>query len=251
MKGFPVPGFYYWFPVERSKLVNERDGRLNLEALDAFEARYLFEGREVVPDQTVWLATEGPGGNMGVLLYPKPAGETELPKCFYEPESQDWVRFRGYWIGREKGQLPLPSDLSKRVPMLGYGVKDKHGNEWSIPIIRGKSGRSSLQVVYSFDENGNSVVQRRKEDERLWELSGQAMDCLTQRAEFSDEQINRMTVAILGINHYFGNGEVFAMATWGHLFLESNFVLLVLSAVVDFQVVQEFLTTEKKTTQPS
>jgi hypothetical protein len=246
-----VPGLYYWFPIERDKLVNERAGRLNLDSLAGFDAAYIFEGRDVVPDQTVWMSTDGPGGNLGTLLYPKPIGETELPKCFYDPESQDWVRFKGYWIGREKGNLPLPTDLLKRVPMLGYGVKDKHGNQWTIPIIHGKSGRSSLPVVYSFDENGNSVVQRRKEDERLWELSGNAMDCLTQRVEFTDEQINRMTVEIIGINHYFGNAEVFAMATWGYLFLESNFVGLILEAVVDFQVVQEFLTTEKKTTQPS
>ncbi len=70
MKGFPVPGFYYWFPVERNKLVNERTGRLNLDTLASFEAAYLFQGREVVPDQTVWLATEGPGGNLGCCCTP-------------------------------------------------------------------------------------------------------------------------------------------------------------------------------------
>lgn len=246
-----MPGFYYWFPIERDKLVNERAGRLNLDSLAGFDAVYIFEGRDVVPDQTVWMATDGPGGNIGVLLYPKPIGETELPKCFYDPTSQEWVRFKGLWIGREKDSLPKPEDFQKRSQLVGYDVRDKHENQWAIPIIRGRSGRCSLPTVYSFDDQGNSVIQRRKEDDRIWELSGNAMDCVMQRASFTDDQINRMVVEIIGINYHFGIGEVFALATWGYMFLETEFVANVLGSVTDFQAVREFMDTEKKTTQPS
>lgn len=252
MKGFPVPGFYYWFPIERNKLVNERTGRLNLDTLASFEAAYLFEGRDVVPDQTVWLATEGPGGNLGVLLYPKPVGEAELPKCFYDPDSQDWVRFKGYWIGRQNDSLPKPADLFRRRPLIGgYWVTDRNGNDWRIPCVRAKSeSESSLPKVYGFDADGNYLAKIREQDQAIWELAGDAIDYLLRRKELKDEQVNRMAISFIGANYHLGVGEVYALATWGYEFLETEFVCKLLACVTDWQAVDEF-TSEKKSTVPT
>lgn len=247
-----MPGFYYWFPIERDKLVNERAGRLNLDSLAGFDAAYIFEGRDVVPDQTVWMSTDGPGGNLGTLLYPKPIGETELPKCFYDPASQDWVRFKGYWIGREQGSLPKPADFAKYRPLAGFEVPDLHGNSWMAPVVRAKNAnRCTLTLDYGFDENGKFSSKVKARDQAIWDLSGKAIDYLAGRLQMTDEEINLMAIEFLSAHYHLGVAEIYALGTWGYSFLDSTFVGTLLGCVTDWQVVLEHFDDQKKTSQPT
>lgn len=187
---------------------------------------------------------------MGVLLYPKPVGQSDIPKCFYDPGSQDWVRFKGYWIGRQNDSLPKPEDLAKYRPLAGFSVPDVHGNHWMAPCIRARNpNRCTLIIDYGFDENGKFTSQVKAKDQALWDRAGEAIDYLAGRLALSDEQINLMAIEFLASHYFLGVGEIYALAKWGYSFLDATFVGSLLGSVVDWQVVIEDAD-QKKTNQP-
>ncbi|TXH41656.1 MAG: hypothetical protein E6Q97_37100 [Desulfurellales bacterium] len=247
-----MPGFYYWFPEPVQTLVDERAGKLKVGEFERYECGYLFADRDVVPDQVACLKTDGPGGNLGTLVYPKPVDKkVEIPRCIYDPESQDWVRFKGYWIGMDRGNMPKVAHLRRSRLLVGYDVEDSSGELWKVPIIRRSVGVADiLPKVSEFDENGNFVTRRHSSTDHLWELAGKAFDILSLKREYTDEELNRMIVEFLAANYYIGVAEVFAFAKFGKLFLETVFVAEVLASVTDYQLIGE-LQEEKKSTQPA
>lgn len=241
-----MPGFYYFFPAAKHELIDERKGQVNLEEIEKrFGAAYVFDGRSAYPDETVAHFGPGPGGTEGVLMYPRPFITEDLPRCTFNDETQQWVKFKGYWIGREKSdKLPSPKHLARKLQLAGYEVDDCHDSGWSIPIIRGRTmERCSLQMHYGFNENGDFVSSRRPQDEEPWEMAGKAIDYLKQLVSLDDEAVNRMAIRFLGMNYHLGVAEVYALAQFGYTFLETVFVARVLASVTDWQIVQEF---EKK-----
>jgi hypothetical protein len=249
-----VPGFYYYFPAEKQSLIDERKGQVNLDEIEKrFGASYVFAGRSAYPDETVAHFGSGPDGGEGVLMYPRPFITEDLPRCTYDSESQQWVKFRNYWIGHEANHpLPQPKHLAKLIQLAGYQVDDCHDSGWSVPIIRGKTvERCSLQMKYGFNENGDFVASRRPEDEESWELAGKAIDYIKQITPLDDETVNRMVIRFIGMNYYLGIGEVYALAQFGYTFLETVFVARVLASVTDWQIVDEYQKKSEVSGQPA
>lgn len=243
-----MPGFYYWFPETLQTLVDESAGKLRPEALAAYGCEYLIKDREVYPDQTCVARCEGPRG-AGVLVYPKPVDRKEpLPRCVYSPDDQDWVPFRGYWIGCEKGHLPRPVDLERKQLTSWYDIEDSQGQNWKVPIVRRREGmKILLPTVNTFDEAGNFVSRLEPGYQSIWELGGLAVDMMLRKREHTDEEINRMAVQFLGVNYYVGIAEIHAWGTLGKIFLNDTFVAGVFGAVTDWVRVEDY---EEKKTNP-
>lgn len=236
-----MPGFYYWFPENLESIVDERAGKLKVEAFDKYECAYLFQDRDRYPDQVTVHRSEGPGGMAGLMVYPRPVDKkAELPRCVFHPQDQQWVRFKGYWIGIDKGNLPKPADLERKVPISWYDVEDAQGETWKAPIIRRKQGGTFLPTLSTFDESGQFVSTIDPSAQTFWDLSGTALDYMHAKKPYTDEDINRMTVAFLSVNYFLGIPEIHAWGTFGKVFLETTFVAQVIASATDYARVEDF-----------
>jgi len=244
-----MAGFYYWFPEPAvDGLVDERAGKLRTHAFTKYQCEYLFDDREIYPDQVIVSRSIGPAGGPGVLVYPKPAIAEELPLCIYNPPSQQWVPFRNYWIGWEKESPPKVQTLAKRKRMIGIDLVDDQGETWIIPVIRAENNSNHLlSRTWTFDSNGQMVSQLVPKHQRLWEVSGIFMDVLAQGMAIDDMQLNLLLVEILQANYYVGVGEIHALGESGKVFLCTSFAAQVMSIATEFQAVMDF---QKKISEP-
>lgn len=244
-----MAGFYYWFPEPSvDGLVDERAGKMRVSAFAKYQCEYLFEDRDVYPDQVVVTRAAGPTGMAGVLVYPKPANGEDLPSCIFNPATQHWVQFRNYWIGIEKDSPPKVATLAKRKRMLGIDYVDEQGETWIIPVIRANNNSDHLlSRSWTFDKDGKMVSQMVPKHQRLWEVAGIFMDALAGNVEIGDMELNLLLVEVLQANYYVGVGEIHALGENGKIFLCTSFAAQVMSIATEFQSVLDF---QKKISAP-
>ena len=126
---------YYWVPTDRPTWLDEPKGVIDLEEIDRRHGlKYVLEDRNQLHDQVVFNAgNPGPSG-IGVLLYPKPVGRSDVPGCFYDPDRQEWFDCGRFWIGVEHdGDVDLTSEyFRKNIQSPGYLMEDAHGDAWRV-----------------------------------------------------------------------------------------------------------------------
>lgn len=194
----------------------------------------------------------GPGGNAGVLVYPRPP-HGELPQVLkLDLSRQEWMQVGDgsvRWIGWVPGDLPSPADLERQQTYAGYLVTDEQGCQWSVPIARSPAAQlGSLPKDFVFDENGEPVTVIKSEFDGLWKISQEVWDYFNSPEDFKrdDPWLIKRAAETLSVNYRLGPQEINAMRKLGHSVLDSNTVRNVLLALIDYELV----TVLKKKEQP-
>ena len=241
---------YYFVPDDT--ILKERDGVLDLSIVTDLGLSHAFADRLRIPDQTVFCRDQGPSGQ-GVILFPKPAGCTEIPACQYKPELQDWHNCDSFWIGVEKeGATDITSEYFRKPSQTtGYSVADNLGDEWLIPVIRSPDpARYCLPTEYHLGFKGEFSRKRREQDERLWQLAGQCRDFVMNGEGMTEDRFVKAVVEFIGVNYFVSVSEVALLEQLGRKILQSEFVAAVMAAVNDFRL-EEDVQKKSGTTEPT
>jgi hypothetical protein len=128
-----MAGFLYFVPGVMS---------LGAEARRGLEFPF-SEGLTTVETQ------RGPSGESGVIGYwQKAPGMKVGTDTIYQPAAQEWVEWRGYWVGMWKDRKPGPGDLAKDTAIGGRGVMTLGDDqEWLIPTLMAPSGEGQVSVL--------------------------------------------------------------------------------------------------------
>lgn len=239
-----MSGFYYFVEGD---VIDDRGGRIRVEKLANTPLEYLFVGRDKYPDDIVAYRTPGPENVQGTLLYPKPLGEITLPRCLYDANGQDWLKFENIWVGRDHGaEMPAPPDLRKKVVVPGRQVKDGCGQEWTVPVCYAEESKSvSLPSVHSFDSEGKAVPKISINYRYLWDLAGDIAGHFGEVEIMSHEELMRAAITFLQVNYFLGPPDVFAFHEWGIELFTTEFLAAVLGTASDWSLVTEL--DQKKT----
>ncbi len=232
-----MTAFFYYVPDP--EVVKEKQGRVDTDRLASFGLEATFDGWEKWPDKTIKHTCENAEGVLGTVLYPRPAGETDPPFVTYREEFT-WHKFRDIEIGYDPNDLPQPEDFQKDVIHPGYLQEDIRGGVWHIPIIRSNYNQYSLPTVFGYDEQGEFVTRRRKQDEHLWDLAGQVIDGFMGGSDMNDETMAQIALTFLQVNYRIGRPEIFALFQAGVDMFDASFVAGTLVKAIDMRSVDEF-----------
>jgi hypothetical protein len=231
--------FKYFLSCGESDLV--KDGKLLLEPLGE-AAVALRDCTRLTSQVTVQSVNAVYGLGPGVMIDPHPGdgsrpGDTRPPPCSGE-NAWKWLPFEtglvkpnalgvpervqgliGY-DPKVSGTQFKPESLRRRRVILGIDVKGVGDTKWLIPIARSPvMAYGFLATRFAPAPGGQWERKIEKEDQALWDLSGEVQDYLIWvRNEAADPQpqwadpwsIN-VTLQVLGVNYRIGRPELSAL----------------------------------------
>jgi len=165
----------------------------------------------------------GPDGAAGCVLKPQDvkAGETNGKKqrCLFDPKTQRWEEWTGYWIGIDDTHRPTPDSLARTRQVFGYVIELGDKSKWVVPILRVVEGEEPyLPYVQRLSPSGELERRIHPEFESLCKLGeriywnwmndlGWIEEGDPPAAPFTDAEYLRVAVDALSVNYRLGIPE--------------------------------------------
>lgn len=226
--------------------------------------RVLADCPEITVDVLAHPVQKGPGDEPGVLLYPRTPGGKDPRHTIYRPNDQTWHAVEApeghkraekklplRWIGWANESAPTPADLERKRLVAGAHIIDDVGLQWLVPIARSitaKYGR--LPCDFRFDANGKPVLKLKPSYAGLWEASSVALEFFASQGQIENTmELVSIAIAALSTNYRLGMCEVNALGEGGLIGLDSEKIVAILRALVDWDAWEAAL--QKKTAESS
>ena len=168
---------------------------------------------------------EGPGENgSGIIFAATPRHRAKdintaevimgLSYC-KDPQRQEWVEGKGFWVGMDKERQPSPDDLTREGRIAGYEYVDDSHRMWVVPVARTLDGGTYFDQRLGFDPKGNVIRSPLRRFESLCAFAQEHFEGLSAisldtdfSVVFRDERIPRVAVEALGCNYHVGPYEL-------------------------------------------
>lgn len=254
-----MASFYHFLPALSSAAITKH-GRLDRDVLLKHSLDEVLGDVELANEHAIVVdVTRGPAPNErgGVLIYPRVTGVDD-PYIGVDHERQQWYTATpqeaqetpGRWIGWLRSAPPSPDDLVRRSTCPGYLVRDEHGRQWQVPIVRSPhSPFGALPKDLVFDAAGQVVPKLKSRYRALWESLAPLWDVLNgtpvaPEVDNDEGFVPRTAAAGLAVNYRLGPQEITALYEAGVPVLDDATARSICFALVDYDAI---VRAEKKT----
>lgn len=264
-----MSAIYHWLPgITEKDLV--RDKRISPEILARFELTDVLRDVDQVPKHAIVAnVRSGPGGESGVLIYPRPT-HGDMPPCVAWHDD----RFRVRDVQNSPRKLcwlpespPLPTDLERTAMIPGYSVNDAYDRPWQVPVaVAEDNPRGNFEWAVDWDTAGQTQIGVIGRHADFWRDAGRLSDLIDRKGSANhyghlilchgttaeeDQFLIDMAIRALAINYRLDRHVLGCLNESSPGFATQIFLSLVANAIVDMHGRKAWEAAAKKNAGPA